>query len=465
MVSLINTTMKNKYTYATSEKSFLDDWHDSLWDDGVKWIHSNYPHVTPNQVTLAGGIPVILLSLLNMFGIIGSLVYPLLAILIVWYLNFDAMDGKLARYMNRSSPIGQVLDHGLDTIVGCFLGVMITRFLGLESFVFSAIGIVLSSLLFHFCTLKEHLTQKILVSIKISTGKRADDYVVVSTTEVLYGISAFLMIGYIVFYGSIVLPFLIAMILIGSLIYILDHMYLDIMRSTVHAREIEDVTPVRTTRSSGRYDRNSSDSSDSTGSAGSAGSAGSMSNSNEVRKRKQIYDANMRPTGEYMEFDFMPERRGRPSSGSGAGISVRDPAQTSSTRRFVQQNLFDYALIHVLSILSMIMSAGSVIQTVMMIMYVSFSTINLIFLNTLRLDRFDQKSRITIDRFVSDCTPLVMLVMKLIAMFAGVLMVITGVLDSTRIMQNVAVFIDIGFLAYAATELYDKKRIVEDYFD
>lgn len=459
MVSLINTTMKNKYTYATSEKSFLDVWHDSLWDDGVKWIHSNHPHITPNQMTLAGGIPVILISLLNMFGIIGSLAYPLLAILIIWYLHFDAMDGKLARHTNRLSPIGQVLDHGLDTIVGCFLGVMITRFLGLESFVFSAIGIALSSLLFHFCTLKEHLTQKMLVSIKISTGKRVNDYVVVSTTEVLYGISAFLMIGYIVFYGSIVMSFLIAMILIGSLIYVLDHMYLDIMRSTVHTREIEDVTPVRTMRSSGRYDRNSSDSSD------SGSSTGSTSNTNEVRKRKQIYDANMRPTGEYMEFDFMPERGGRSSSGSGAGVGVRDPTQTSSARRFVRQNLFDYALIHVLSILSMIMSAGSVIQTAMMIMYVSFSTINLIFLNTLRLDRSDQKSRITIDQFVSNRTPLIMLVMKLIAMIVGVLLVITGVLDSTRIMQNVAVFIDIGFLAYAATELYDKKRIVEDYFD
>lgn len=41
--------------------------------------------------------------------------------------TFDAIDGKHARKTNRSSPLGQLMDHGCDAFSNSFIAIMISQ--------------------------------------------------------------------------------------------------------------------------------------------------------------------------------------------------------------------------------------------------------------------------------------------------------------------------------------------------
>ncbi len=76
---------------------------------GVRWCAAL--NLTPNQVTLFGAA----LMLLALWAFaVGAFAIGLAAGWLMTYL--DTVDGKLARVRVQSSPIGHVLDHGMDII-------------------------------------------------------------------------------------------------------------------------------------------------------------------------------------------------------------------------------------------------------------------------------------------------------------------------------------------------------------
>lgn len=67
--------------------------------------------ITPNQVTAASGVLVIVAFLLFWYGHYGP------GLVVAWAMTFlDTVDGKLARVTLTSSKLGDVLDHGIDLI-------------------------------------------------------------------------------------------------------------------------------------------------------------------------------------------------------------------------------------------------------------------------------------------------------------------------------------------------------------
>lgn len=172
---------KYRYTYHTSDKSILDKIHDGFWNNCASFLADYLPYITPNMITIAGVFPIYLLLSLYVNELISVVsVYLLLTPSLVFYLNMDAIDGKLARLTNRSSPFGQMLDHGCDAIaLGCILFMI---FGNITSDIYH--GILFSTLMFTYmtqmlCNLTEYYTGSMIVSI----GK-------CSTTELVY-LSAF----------------------------------------------------------------------------------------------------------------------------------------------------------------------------------------------------------------------------------------------------------------------------------
>lgn len=85
------------------------------------------------MVTLLGvfcqliGIIVILFYDSTMSVPLPSWVYVLFAILIFAAQTFDAIDGKHARNTKRSSPLGQLMDHGCDAFSNSFMIIMVCQ--------------------------------------------------------------------------------------------------------------------------------------------------------------------------------------------------------------------------------------------------------------------------------------------------------------------------------------------------
>ncbi|EFC44801.1 predicted protein, partial [Naegleria gruberi] len=111
--SLLRKYILNPYIYETSIKLF------------PKWI-------APNMITLTG-FSFICISLIFSYiyawgdtflmGYLPRWVFFINALCIFLYQTFDNLDGKQARNMKQSSPLGEMFDHGVDALT-CTLGGM-----------------------------------------------------------------------------------------------------------------------------------------------------------------------------------------------------------------------------------------------------------------------------------------------------------------------------------------------------
>ena len=101
--------------------------------------------MTPNMVTLTGviaqliGIIVIIFYDTTMSQVLPSWVYILFAFIIFAAQTFDAIDGKHARNTKRSSPLGQLMDHGCDAFSNSFMIIMICQAHRLSSIYYTMI--------------------------------------------------------------------------------------------------------------------------------------------------------------------------------------------------------------------------------------------------------------------------------------------------------------------------------------
>ena len=107
------------YEYHGGEYSFLDNILNPFW---LKVAYSFPTWFAPNLITLTGliiNITAALLLVMNDPKLIGEApgwMYINAAICLQIYAIFDAADGKQARRLNASSPLGQIFDHGCDAV-------------------------------------------------------------------------------------------------------------------------------------------------------------------------------------------------------------------------------------------------------------------------------------------------------------------------------------------------------------
>nr|XP_022287883.1 choline/ethanolaminephosphotransferase 1-like [Crassostrea virginica] len=132
---LSQSQLKNlkDHQYSATGQSLIEPWFQVFW----RWLIEKVPLTwAPNSITLVGLIINILTTLLLVIcSPDGSteaprIVYLLCALGLFVYQSLDAIDGKQARRTKTSSPLGELFDHGCDSISTVFVSVGVT--IGLE---------------------------------------------------------------------------------------------------------------------------------------------------------------------------------------------------------------------------------------------------------------------------------------------------------------------------------------------
>ncbi len=118
MATRSSVTNMNDYKYTTTNKSTMDKKMDGFWniliDYVPTWLH-------PNAITLIGFIIFMTHFLLFLsYGLDFNAPRPKWTFFYAIFTHFvyqttDAIDGKQARKLKLSSPLGQLFDHGSDT--------------------------------------------------------------------------------------------------------------------------------------------------------------------------------------------------------------------------------------------------------------------------------------------------------------------------------------------------------------
>ena len=108
----------DNYKYKSGDSTWLDSKMNVFWEFCASYLPE---WMAPNMVTFIGWIFVINSYVIMLFydytfkKTIPSYCFFLAAAFIFIYMNLDAMDGKQARKLKLSSPLGQLFDHGCDS--------------------------------------------------------------------------------------------------------------------------------------------------------------------------------------------------------------------------------------------------------------------------------------------------------------------------------------------------------------
>lgn len=158
------------YEYHGGEYSYIDNFLNPFWYK-VAYAFPNW--FAPNLITLTGLIVNIIAALLvavydpMLEGTAPGWVYINAAICLQIYATLDAADGKQARRLNASSPLGQIFDHGCDAINLIFIIICTCSGIGLGIGHTTAISVIFMCGCFAFAQLLEYQTNILVAGSKV----------------------------------------------------------------------------------------------------------------------------------------------------------------------------------------------------------------------------------------------------------------------------------------------------------
>lgn len=106
------------------ESLFLD----RFWDLFPKYVYP--PWLAPNLITTVGGLAVVIAAIVmliyspNLEGAAPDRVYLVCGLLVFLYQTLDGSDGKQARATKSGSALGELMDHGVDSITAVLISVL-----------------------------------------------------------------------------------------------------------------------------------------------------------------------------------------------------------------------------------------------------------------------------------------------------------------------------------------------------
>src|SRR5436190_10189796 len=89
-----------------------------VWTPMLRWVPLK---MSANTLTLLGSLMCAVASLLLLFLPLSRAAWGVASILYFSYLCFDNLDGMHARRTSGGTPLGEVLDHWLDSINGVLM--------------------------------------------------------------------------------------------------------------------------------------------------------------------------------------------------------------------------------------------------------------------------------------------------------------------------------------------------------
>ena len=159
--------MKN-HKYQTTGYTYIDKMMGPFWEKCASFLPYAY---TPNMVTLTGLLCQILSIILIAYYDL-TFTYPVpaffpifCALMLFLAQTFDAIDGKHARNTKRSSPLGQLMDHGCDSMDNFLYAIVICQMFSFGDSVNSVVIQILIQIPFYTYTLEEHYTGKLRTQI------------------------------------------------------------------------------------------------------------------------------------------------------------------------------------------------------------------------------------------------------------------------------------------------------------
>ncbi|KAI5190284.1 ethanolaminephosphotransferase [Nematocida minor] len=150
-----------KYKFNGLDRSLLY-YHCSLkyWDRILNVIPK---WVAPNAITLMGFIAMfiqtgcVLYADPNLLG--GKKWLPMISAIVMWfYSTMDCIDGMQARKTGAKSPLGQLFDHGVDSVVCTFIMLCISSAIGLKNKKTVFFLLASAQTIFYWVTSKEYYT-------------------------------------------------------------------------------------------------------------------------------------------------------------------------------------------------------------------------------------------------------------------------------------------------------------------
>ena len=177
------------YEYHSGEYSFLDNILNPFWQK-VAYAFPNW--FAPNLITLTGLIINIVAALIvalydpMLTGEAPGWVYINAAICLQVYGILDAADGKQARRIHASSPLGQIFDHGCDAVNLIFIIISSCSGIGLRIGKTTSYTIIMMCGCFACAQLLEYQTNILVAGSKVFGVTEA--MLIVSITLILSGI-------------------------------------------------------------------------------------------------------------------------------------------------------------------------------------------------------------------------------------------------------------------------------------
>ena len=159
--------MKN-HKYQTTGYTYIDNKMNPFWIKCASYL----PYaLTPNMVTVTGLLCQILsIIVISFYDLtfayhVPSFIPIFCAIMLFMAQTLDAIDGKHARNTKRSSPLGQLMDHGCDSMDNFLYCIVIAQIYLFGDSVNTIVLQILIQLPFYTYTLEEHFTGKLRTQI------------------------------------------------------------------------------------------------------------------------------------------------------------------------------------------------------------------------------------------------------------------------------------------------------------
>lgn len=133
------------------------------------WVVTFVPrNVSPNLLTFIGGLSMVLSCLLtivldtSLSSPKSSFLHLFNAICLFFYFTMDSIDGKQAIRISETSPLGQIIDHGIDSLVSTLGTIPIASSLGVGTGLNLMMLITCVYIQFYCVTLYEKFTSKVV---------------------------------------------------------------------------------------------------------------------------------------------------------------------------------------------------------------------------------------------------------------------------------------------------------------
>lgn len=157
-----------KYKYSAVDDSpvskyILGPWWNFVVTFMPKWL-------APNNITLIGFFAVVIDVLLishyvpDLYSQGPSWIYYYASFALFFYQTMDNIDGKQARRTGTSSPLGELFDHGIDSLNCCFCGLCCVASIGLGSTVWGFVLFTCTCISMYLSTWETYYTNTLYLA-------------------------------------------------------------------------------------------------------------------------------------------------------------------------------------------------------------------------------------------------------------------------------------------------------------